>query len=56
MVNNGSAAICDLLLKPVSDGKVISFWPDWAEKASYEVYYNQGQNSAVGGSSSLEGG
>jgi hypothetical protein len=48
MVNNGSAAICDLLLKPVSDGKVISFWPDWAEKASYEVYYNQGQNSAVG--------
>jgi hypothetical protein len=48
LINNGSVALCDLHLKPVTDGDVYSFWPDWAEKSAYEVYFNPKQVTAVG--------
>lgn len=48
LVNTGSVPVCDLKLKPVTSGRVYSFWPDWAEKASYEVYFTPKQVTAAG--------
>lgn len=49
MMNTGKVTLCDVKLKAVTGSdQVYSFWPDWAENASYEVYFNPQQMTAVG--------
>lgn len=44
LYNPDNVAACGVKLAPAnSTGQLMDFWPDWAPKAEYEVYYNPHQ-------------
>lgn len=48
LINTGRTPVCNLRLKPVTSSRVLSFWPDWAEGATWQVFFNPNQVTAVG--------
>lgn len=51
MMNTGNRTICDIRIRPAlpsASETPYSLWPDWASDASYEVFFDPGQMTAVG--------